>query len=415
MYIQLFRLVILPLIFICIFTDLLEARGPRGRPVRRSSGSSSRSSSYHSSSSYSSSSGAIVYLSIPFEQRIKAEFIQKKAKCTTELSYLSDQCEMMAFESKIQCLTDLKGLLAVHLDSWQKLSDFNRKSEEEQIDAQIVILREKQIKSDQSIPAYLCRKQYVQYHLGFNVFMVDPKAYSPIQGKIEHADQKGYGFNFWFQTRGFKRLNAWSYLDFDFRYVYESIPLLSKSFGDRQDVTFDESLNWMMIDPLSISWLLALAPNHGESFFEKIYLRLDLGSSFVNTHLGQTMTSNYEGGSDQIGEINASVMSAWGFVAKGEAFIPFYGSTGLLFLYQYRSFFSPSFENGNLVLNKVTFDDLIKNNGYAWSTYGIKLATQATYFQFELGFQETQILGASGTDIKHQSLLFSLSGSFYGD
>jgi hypothetical protein len=67
------------------------------------------------------------------------------------------------------------------------------------------------------------------------------------------------------------------------------------------------------------------------------------------------------------------------------------------------------------VLNKVTFDDLIKNNGYAWSTYGIKLATQATYFQFELGFQETQILGASGTDIKHQSLLFSLSGSFYGD
>ncbi len=408
-------------IFILFIIDQdLYARGPRGRAVRRSGGGSSfsfsNSSSSHRTKRYKShkSSSSYAAPAIPIEERLLSEYLYSKQKCAEDRVYIKDHCPLLSYEKHILCLEQNLKPKLISLKTYEnKLKNFSYTVEEDLINANVKALRSQQSHSNESFADYECKAQQIRFTLGLSGFGVAPENYTPIQGKIIYPNENGLGLSFWFHSMGLYRIGTHQYLDFAFHYEYENIPLNQHHFGDNNDVSFSESLNWMMIDPLLLSYVISKSPAFGTTFWEIAYLRVDAGFSLVKSYLEQTITSNYDGGSDQIGQINAEVMSAWGVVLKSELFLPLYGTFGPLFFFQYRNYFNPSFSNGDYVLNKITFDDLIKNNGYQWSAYGIKLSNKGDYFDFDFGFQENQLIGSSGTRINHRTFMLSLSGSFY--
>lgn len=391
-----------------------RADGPVGRKVRSSSSSSSSSSPYDSAST-----GTTI------DDRFKG-FRDDIESCDELASALAPGCPRDLFAGPIGCLRDLRE----DLQKWAEVNKSNisyvpedasiptHAALVERIDQRIARLERMRDQKAKRRSIAQCRARTSRWTVGWQVFGVDPASYAPIQGKIETPGSWGYGSSLRVMTDGLWVLSGDQdmWLDWDFLFEYQTVPLKRRSFGDNNDVTFNEDIEWMRVQPFSLVFSWFREPSRSSTWMDMVAVRASLGPSYVRAALSQDMESNYEEDgtdrSDTIGSLYVPVMSAFGYQMHVKAFVPVYWHIGIAAEARVNDYPKMYFSHPERVAHKVTFEDLQQNNRYTWYDYGVHVATRNTSFGVDAGYIWTFIRGSGGTGINNRTVLLNLSWSW---
>lgn len=272
------------------------------------------------------------------------------------------------------------------------------------------------------LEAWQCKPAPARWRFGLQVFLVDSRKYTPIQGNVEFPGRPGFGLSSRIDIDSIHyvhRPHLW--LDYSFLFEWQSIPLKSRTFGTSGDVTFNEDLRWMIVAPLGVGLALRRPFGQGDGWADHAFLRLMAGPVIIRSTLDQGMSSNYtkiENGkstsaSDNIGSLSVGLFTAFGYHAEGEGFLPFIGSFGLRLAASLDDIPSISFENPSGISHKVTFDDLRRNGSYRFYRAGAYLAViDSGWGSYQAGYQEAIIDGANGSGISNRNVLLQIAGAF---
>jgi hypothetical protein len=397
------------------FADpLKQASGPVGREKRKSRNTGSTTSS-------SPSPYEIHVDNTPAPSpAISTTYNSQLEGCLVLASSLGEDCPKEMYKRSISCFESILDQAQTELKDNANISTKRKRIVNQVIrrsSTAIENLRNWQDSSRETKSHYQCKAHKRRLNSALQGFLVDPRKYAPIQGKIQTPSSIGYGLSLKLESEGFWNIsnkNLW--LDWSTLVEFQTIPLKQQFFGQNEDVRFQENLDWFLVQPFSLSLSYERPPNLSMEFMDMLAFHLKFGLVYSKASLTQSISSHYlkegEKMSEELGATSFDVMQAYGYHLGGFLFLPVFWHVGIYTKVDIQSFPIINFSNSNSIGYKVTFEDLQKNNSYRWYQYEVHLATRNTRIGAEFGIIKTLLRGAAGTGIDNRTALINLNYSW---